>query len=91
MPEPDPVPEPAPTPEPAPREPMSWRPQEGSGRHSHSRRGRRTGARTFWIVLGVIVGILLLLLLALAITGRVAPQWIDQLLYTQEELEILRY
>ena len=95
-PEPEPAntPEPTeePTPEPAGESPWPWRPQEEQEhRHRHSHKGRHSGARTFWIVLGIIVGILLLLLLALAIIGHVAPEWLDPLLYTEEELEILRY
>ena len=38
-----------------------------------------------WVVLGIIV----LAVLALVILGRVCPQWLDQFLYTPEELEIL--
>ena len=40
---------------------------------------------TLWIILGIIV----LAVLALVIVGRVCPQWLDQFLYTPEELEIL--
>ena len=38
-----------------------------------------------WVVLGIIV----LAVLALVILGRVCPQWLDQFLYSPEELEIL--
>ncbi len=39
----------------------------------------------------LIVGIALLLLISLAIIGRTFPEWIDQYLYTQEELRILNH
>ena len=41
-------------------------------------------------VLAVLLGIVLLALVALAVTGRVAPEWLDGFLYTSEELDILR-
>ena len=41
-------------------------------------------------VLAVLLGIVLLALVALAVTGRVAPEWLDGFLYTPEELDILR-
>lgn len=47
-----------------------------------------------WRVIGLIVLILLALavaaVIALAIVGRVAPDWLDQFLYSPAELEILR-
>ena len=48
-----------------------------------------------WVVLGrmflIAAGIVLVALVALAIVGRVAPDIVDNYLYTAEELEILRY
>ena len=41
------------------------------------------------IALWVILGIIVLAVLALVILGRVCPQWLDQFLYSPEELEIL--
>ena len=41
------------------------------------------------IALWVILGIIILAVLALVILGRVCPQWLDQFLYSPEELEIL--
>ena len=40
---------------------------------------------TLWVILGIIV----IAVIALIIIGRVCPQWIDQFLYSPEELEIL--
>lgn len=46
--------------------------------------GKRWG-RVFWIILAVLV----LLVVAYMAVGRLCPEWIDQFLYTPEELEIL--
>ena len=40
---------------------------------------------TLWVILGIIV----IAVLALVIVGRVNPQWLDQFLYSPEELDIL--
>ena len=40
---------------------------------------------TMWVILAIIV----IAVIALAVIGRVNPQWIDQFLYSPEELEIL--
>ena len=40
---------------------------------------------TLWVILGIVV----IAVLALVIVGRVCPQWLDQFLYSPEELEIL--
>jgi len=94
-PEPEPEPEPAPvqlepepelktapaaepTPEPAP----VAAPGKPAGRGRGARRALR-------VVLGLVVAALLFLL-AVAVIGRVAPDWIDYYLYTPEELEIIQ-
>ncbi|MBR5403151.1 MAG: hypothetical protein IK113_02880, partial [Bacteroidales bacterium] len=41
------------------------------------------------IALWVILGLIVLAVLALVILGRVCPHWLDQFLYSPEELEIL--
>ena len=47
-----------------------------------------------WKVLGRVVLVLLCLAavaaLAIAVVGRLAPEWLDQFLYSPQELEILR-
>ena len=48
------------------------------------------GWKMFWRVLLILVLVALVLLVALAVVGRVAPQWLDSFLYSPEELEILR-
>ena len=43
-----------------------------------------------WLTaLGIILAIFVLLLVAYMAVGRLCPEWIDQFLYTPEELEIL--
>ena len=73
-PEPVPEPEPVPTPEPA-QEPEPAR--------------RKKGWRVFWRTLLVMGIILLVAAVAIAVVGRVAPEWLDYYLYSPEELEIL--
>ncbi len=47
--------------------------------------------KTLLIILGVILAVALLLLAALAIVGRVNPEFVDRFLYTPEELKILNH
>ena len=79
-PELEPVPEPAPEPTPEVRhEPVVTRARE------------RQSFPTFWKVLLIVLGVLVVLLAIYALVGRLAPGWVDKLLYSPEELEILRY
>ena len=78
-PEPEPVVEPEPIVEPEPEvlpvpEPIR-----------HRRRKRVNWARILLIILAVFV----LVVIAYMAVGRLCPEWIDQFLYTPEELEIL--
>lgn len=50
-----------------------------------SRRGRR-----WWIVAASVLGAAVLLLAAFAVLARIAPDFVDSILYTQEELDIIR-
>lgn len=49
--------------------------------------------RSFWRVLGwtllVLAGVLVLAVIALAVVGRVAPEWLDSFLYSPAEFDIL--
>ena len=72
-PTPEPVPEPEPTPEPVPAE----EPQS-----------EKSGIRWTRVLL-VILAVLVLLLVAYMAVGRLCPEWIDQFLYTPEELDII--
>lgn len=49
------------------------------------RKGRR-----WWIVAASVLGAAVLLLVAFAVLARIAPDFIDSILYTQEELDIIR-
>ena len=74
----EPVAAPEPTPESAPEPETEPEPAP-----------KKNGWRVFWrtmLVLGIIV---LAAAIAIAIIGRVAPQWLDYYLYSPEELEIL--
>ena len=44
-----------------------------------------------WKVALIVLGALVILLILFALMGRLAPGWVDKLLYSSEELEILRY
>ena len=44
-----------------------------------------------WKVALIVLGALVALIILFAVVGRLAPGWVDKLLYSPEELEILRY
>ena len=77
-PEPEPVAEPEPEPEPV----VEPKPEP------EPKKERKTGKIVLRILLILLI-VLVVLVLALAILGRVAPEWLDSYLYSQEELEIL--
>ena len=83
IPEPEPtsesIPEPEPIPEPAP-EPIPE--PEPEPKKSH---------RKFWRVVLIVLGVLVGLLLIFVLLSRLAPGLLDPLLYSREELQILRY
>lgn len=100
--EPEPIPEPAPEPEPVPvvepepvTEPVSEPDPEPTPEVRHepvvTRARERQSFPTFWKVLLIVLGALIVLLAIYALVGRLAPGWVDKLLYSPEELEILRY
>ena len=96
VPEPDPVPtpEPAPVPEPIPEpvpQPTPVEEHPAAPTVVEEPVQKKSSGKTLWIVLIVIAAIAVLLLIALAVVGRVAPEWVDQFLYTPEELKILNY
>ena len=76
-PEPEPIPETEPEPEPTP-EPTP----EPEPKKSH---------RKFWRVVLIVLGVLVALLLIFVLLSRLAPGLLDPLLYSKEELQILRY
>lgn len=96
VPEPDPVPtpEPTPVPEPVPEpvpQPTPVEEHPAAPTVVEEPVQKKSSGKTLWIVLIVIAAIAVLLLMALAVVGRVAPEWVDQFLYTPEELKILNY
>lgn len=96
VPEPDPVPtpEPTPVPEPVPEpvpQPTPVEEHPAAPTVVEEPVQKKSSGKTLWIVLIVIAAIAVLLLIALAVAGRVAPEWVDQFLYTPEELKILNY
>lgn len=81
-PETEPVPEVVPVPEAVP-EPVEV-PQQAEETKTNV-------GKVLLIILCVIAAIAVLLLLALAIAGRVWPEWVDTFLYTPDELKILNH
>ena len=86
-------PEPEPEPEPVPVIPSeaeeSPEPEEMPDQVGHDEVEEVKKSNWLKITLWIILGIIVLAVLALVIVGRVCPQWLDQFLYTPEELEIL--
>ena len=48
------------------------------------------GWKIFWRILLILLAVAVVAAVALAVVGRVAPQWLDPILYSPEELDILR-
>lgn len=102
-PEPQPEPEPEPTPEPLPQPEkktglLTWDPipgpagEKAAGAEPARPAGKKRHRRRWWIP--VAVGAAVLAVVALAsflILARVAPDFIDSLLYTPEQLRIINY
>lgn len=53
--------------------------------------GRKTCRKKAWLAFGIPAAIAVILLVAFIVAARVAPEWIDSLLYTPEELEIINH
>ncbi|MBR3387108.1 MAG: hypothetical protein IKG84_02600 [Bacteroidales bacterium] len=83
--EPEPTPEPEPVPEPAPA-PVVEAQLEPAPKPAPKKLNPRF-VRTLLIVVGAVAALLVLC----ALLGRIAPGLMDHLLYSKEELEILRY
>jgi nucleoid DNA-binding protein len=98
---PEPLPEPEPQPEPQPEKKtglLTWDPIPGpagektAGAEPAQPAGKKRHRRRWWIP--VAVGAAVLAVVALAsflILARVAPDFIDSLLYTPEQLRIINY
>lgn len=53
--------------------------------------GRKTCRKKALLAFGIPAAIAVILLVAFIVAARVAPEWIDSLLYTPEELEIINH
>ena len=85
-PEPEPIPEPAPAPEPIPEpEPAPVVPAVVE----ETPEPKKKSWKALWITLAVLGIVLVVLVIGLVIVGRVAPEWLDSLLYSPEEFDIL--
>ena len=97
-PAPEPEPEPQPEPEPAPESesepdyaiPVSEEFKKTQHEEFLIRQRRENWLKALKIFLWVLAALAVLLLLFVLIS-RIAPNWLDPLLYSKEELEILRY
>ena len=87
---PEPVPEPEPEPEPEPKPEPEPEPEVIPDTAGNEEAGKKCSRRGWRIVL-IVLGAVLALLLICALLGRIAPGLLDPLLYSKEELEILRY
>ena len=80
--EPEPMPEPEPEPVPEPVEGLTKEVKEVKVKKSH---------RKFWRIVLIVLCVLVGLLLIFILLSRLAPGLLDPLLYSKEELQILRY
>lgn len=81
-------PEPAKPAEPEPAKPAEPEPEKTPLPEPASK--KRSG-RTALVAVCIIAALAVLLLIALAVVGRMAPEWVDQFLYSAEELRILNH
>lgn len=84
VPESEPIPEQAPQQKPQPKQETKPQPKPAA-EPKHKPRRRRTG----WWIAGSILLALALLLGAFLLAARFAPDFLDTILYTEEELEII--
>lgn len=93
MPEPEPEPEPLPVPEtdvPEPTVPEPVVPAPVAPAPTPQETAKPKGNKAGKILL-IILAVIVLLTVAYMLVGRLCPEWIDQFLYTPEELEIIRH
>lgn len=88
--EPEPVPEPEPVVEPEPEpEPLPEPEPEPVVEPEPEPKKKGKAGKVMLRILLVLLIVLAVLVIALAVLGRVAPEWLDSFLYSTEELEIL--
>ena len=91
-PEPEPVPEPEPEPVPEPVEgPVEEPEEEIPDQVGNDEEKPKKSHRKFWRVVLIVLCVLVGLLLLFVLLSRLAPGLLDPLLYSKEELQILRY
>ena len=96
---PEPVPEPEPEPVPEPEKVEEIPDQVGNDEEEkvaeeispRAALGRNDKSRKFWRVVLIVLCVLVGLLLVFVLLNRLAPGLLDPLLYSKEELQILRY
>ena len=91
-PEPETEPAPVPVPEPAPEpEPVAEEAPAPAVKSEPVLEPEPLPAKKnlFWRILLIIAIVVLVAVIVLAILGRVAPEWLDKFLYSEEELKIL--
>ena len=90
QPEPEPVPEPEPAPEPAPvpaPRPQAAKPAETAARTTTI----PTKQHLWWVPVVIILALAVTAFAVFLILAEVAPDFIDSILYTPEELRIINY
>ena len=94
-PEPEPIPESEVVPEPEKEEEIPGQAgndeEEAGNDEKEPEPEPKKSHRKFWRIVLIILGVLLALLLVLVLLSRIAPGLLDPLLYSKEELQILRY
>lgn len=88
--EPETAPEPVPVPESEPESESEPR-SESEHRHKHKSGRRKRHVNPAAVVVIVLVVLAVLFFVALAVVGRMYPEFVDPWLYSPEELEILHY
>ena len=89
-PEPVPAPDVEPKPEPAPI-PAPEQKQPANPEPALKPEPKKKSGKPALVALCIIAALAVLFLIALAVVGRMAPEWVDQFLYSPEELRILNH
>ena len=94
-PEPEPIPESEVVPEPEKEEEIPGQAgndeEEAGNDEKEPEPEPKKSHRKFWRIVLIVLGVLLVLMLVLVLLSRIVPGLLDPLLYSKEELQILRY